>query len=283
MADCFTDLFMTLSKEINPEAFIELQRQLLGNIKDKSSYEAEKILSRIIYFYNDLQESEKAWEYVENNIQISRFRKQVVEKRIEEKKLAEAKKLIRDYIKAKTMHHLDEWDDFLLQIALAENDISATRSISHSFIKDSFREQYYQIYKAAFTSDEWPEKFEELLAHYKTERGLGNHSAAELLAAESMAERLLNHIEKNLSLKNMEQYHAFFAAAFPEKTLVLFRKAVDDYARNNTGRSCYAHIVEVFDKMKKIPGGDTITADMKAAYLLKYKNRRAMREILEGS
>jgi hypothetical protein len=181
------------------------------------------------------------------------------------------------------MHHLDEWDDFLLQIALAENDVSATRSISHSFIKNSFSEQYYQIYKSAFTSDEWPEKFEELLAHYKTERGLGSHSAAELLAAEGMGERLMEYIEKNLSLEKIERYHAFFAAAFPEKTLALFRKVVDDYAHNNTGRSCYIRIVEVFDKMKRIPGGDTVTADMKATYLLKYKNRRAMREILNRS
>jgi hypothetical protein len=48
------------------------------------------------------------------------------------------------------------------------------------------------------------------------------------LAAEGMAERLLNHIEKNLSLENMERYHTFFAAAFPEKTLSLFRKVVDN-------------------------------------------------------
>jgi hypothetical protein len=32
--------------------------------------------------------------------------------------------------------------------------------------------------------------------------------------------------------------------------------------------------------MKKIPGGDAIAADMKAQYLVRYKNRRAMVEIL---
>jgi hypothetical protein len=32
--------------------------------------------------------------------------------------------------------------------------------------------------------------------------------------------------------------------------------------------------------MKKIPGGDAVVADMKAQYLVKYKNRRAMTEIL---
>jgi hypothetical protein len=100
------------------------------------------------------------------------------------------------------------------------------------------------------------------------------------LAAEGMAERLMEHIGKKLSLEKMEKYHPFFATAFPEKTLDLFRKAVDHYAENNTGRTCYEHIVSVFKKMKKIPGGSAVTADMKAQYLVTYKNRRAMVEIL---
>jgi hypothetical protein len=32
--------------------------------------------------------------------------------------------------------------------------------------------------------------------------------------------------------------------------------------------------------MERIPGGDTVAADMKARYILIYKNRRAMIEIL---
>ncbi|MDR0657289.1 MAG: hypothetical protein LBG22_13330, partial [Treponema sp.] len=87
-------------------------------------------------------------------------------------------------------------------------------------------------------------------------------------------------IGKKHSLEKMERYYTFFAAAFPEKTLALFRKALDQYAANNTGRTCYEHIVNVFKKMKKIPGGDAAVADMKAQYRIKYKNRRAMMEIL---
>jgi hypothetical protein len=34
--------------------------------------------------------------------------------------------------------------------------------------------------------------------------------------------------------------------------------------------------------MKKMPGGGAVTADMKQYYLAKYKNRRAMAEILRS-
>ncbi|MDR1287132.1 MAG: hypothetical protein LBK08_05950, partial [Treponema sp.] len=152
--------------------------------------------------------------------------------------------------------------------------------VSYSFIKDSFNDKYYRIYKSAFDPGEWPEKFEELFRHYDAKKGFWGNSAADLLAAEEMAERLMEYIGKKLSLENMEKYHPFFAAAFPEKTLALFRKAVDRYAKSNTGRTCYEHIISVFKKMKKIPGGGAVTTEMKAQYLVTYKNRRAMVEIL---
>ncbi|MDR1351832.1 MAG: hypothetical protein LBK05_01010 [Treponema sp.] len=281
MADYFSDLLMTLSKEINPDAFIELQLQLLGNVQDKSSYGAKKILDRIIDFYNSRRQSGKAWKYIEDNIQIDSFRQQVVEKRIRQKKFSEAKKLINDYIKEnQDRYRSDTWDNYLLQMARAEEDVPAIRSISYSFIEDSFNKQYYRIYKSAFSPGEWPEKFEELFRHYDAKKGSWGNSAPDLLASEGMAERLLEYIGLHLSMENIERYHTFFAAAFPGETLALFRKAVDRYAENNTGRACYERIVGVFSIMKKIPGGAAVTADMKAQYLIQYKNRRAMVEIL---
>jgi hypothetical protein len=267
---------------VNPEAFIELQQSQLGRVKDKSSYEAEKIIARIVEFYTRRRKPQKAWQYVEENIQIESFRRKVVEKRIEQKKFAQAKKLIHDYIDAKqNKYRSDTWDDYLLQIARGEKDVPAIRGISYSFIKDTFNKQYYSIYKSAFSAGEWPDEFEKLLRHYEAQKSFWHDDpAADLLAAEGQAERLLEHIGKTLSLEKIEKYHTIFAGAFPEKTLALFQKALDQYVEDNTGRDHYEHIIGVFKKMKKIPGGAALTADMKAQYLVKYKNRRAMAEIL---
>jgi hypothetical protein len=281
MVDCFNNLLMKLSVTVAPEAFIALQQSQLSKVQDKSSYEAEKILQRIVDFYNKSHQTKKAWQCVEENIQIDNFRRRVVEKRIKQKKFTEAKKLIRDYMDTqKNRYRNDTWDAYLLQIAREEQDIPAIRSISYSFIKDRFSEQYYRIYKSTFSAGEWEKEFEDLLGQYETKKSFWDDSAADLLAAEGMAERLMEYIEKSLSLEKMEKYYAFFAGAFPEKTLVLFRKTLDRYTEQNTGRPHYEHIIGVFKKMKKIPGGDAVTADIKAQYLSKYKNRRAMIEIL---
>jgi hypothetical protein len=281
MEDCFSRLLMNLSAEINPEAFIAMQRKLLDRVQDKSSYEAEKILSRIVDFYAKCGQPQKAWKYVEENIQISKFRLEVIEDRIKQKKFTEAKKLITDYSDTRQDRYRNNiWNEYLLKIALAEQDIPAVRNISYSFIEDHFDDQYYRIYKSSFDKGEWAEAFENLFRHYEDRKYSWGDPAADLLGAEGKAERLMEHIGKKLSLEKMEKYHKFFAGSVPDDTLALFRKTLDQYADMHTGRSFYEHILDVFIMMKKIPGGASVAEEMKNSYKLKYKNRRAMIEIL---
>jgi hypothetical protein len=286
MFDCFNRLLMKVSAAVNPDAFVALQYSLLNKLQDKSSYTAKKILERIIDFYSECQQPEKAWNCIEENIQIESFRKKMVGKKIEEKDFAGAKKLIHDYVdqnKEHDTHRPDCWDDYTLQIAQQEKDVPIIRGVSYSFINDHFLDDYYRIYKSTFTADEWTEECEKLLRHYLNNAVSFVSSAAKLLAAEGDAGRLIEYIEKKLSLENLERYHTFFAAAFPERTLALFRKTIDHYAENNTGRSYYERIAELFNKMKKIPGGGAVVDDMKVHYKIKYKNRRAMMEIMSRS
>jgi hypothetical protein len=284
MFEGFNHLLMKVSAKVNPDAFIALQYGLLNEVQDKSSYGAEKILGRIIDFYNSRRQSGKAWNCIEENLQIESFRKRVVEKKIKAKDFAGAKKLVHDYINQGTRHNTfrpDYWDDIILQIAQGEKDIPVIRDVSYSFIKDHFEADYYRIYKSTFNAGEWTEAYENLLRHYGNKNGFYGNPAADLLAAEGDAGRLIEYIEKKLSPANLETYHKFFAAAFPEKTLALFRKAIDRYAEQNTGRSCYERIAGLFSTMKKIPGGGAVVDDMKAQYKIKYKNRPAMREVLK--
>jgi hypothetical protein len=217
-------------------------------------------------------------------MQIESFRKMVVEKKIKEKDFAGAKKLVHNYINQhgrQNTFHRNDWDAFILQIAQGEKDIPVIRDVSYSFIKDRFADDYYRIYKSTFSAGEWAAAYENLLRHYENKNGFYRNPAADLLAAEKDTERLINYIEKKLSLENLETYHKFFAAAFPEKTLALFRKAIDHYAEQNTGRSCYGRIAALFNMMKKISGGDALVNDMKAQYKITYKNRPAMMEVLK--
>jgi hypothetical protein len=283
MFDEFNRVLMRVSAEVDPDAFIALQYSLLNKLQDKSSYKAGNILQRIVDFYNNCQQTEKAWKCIEENIQIQSFRKMIVENNIEKNNLAEAKKLIRNFIdplKADNRSYSKDWDDYILEIARREKDIPTMREISYSLLTSNFKEQYYHLYKSTFSAEEWVEEYENLLDDFENKRISYFDYVPKLLIVEGNTKRLMTYIEKKLSISDLERYYQHFAFTFPEKTLALFRKAIDMYAEKNVGRNHYEHIVALFGKMSEIPGGDAVAADMKAYYRVRYKTRRAMIETL---
>jgi hypothetical protein len=281
--DDFHELLGNLAVTVDPEAFIALQDELLANIMDKGSSEAKTILQRKIDFYRRRHQPDKAWALIEENMQIPSFRKDVAEKRIKEHKFSEAKKLINDYIieqKDKmNWHNKNIWRKLLLEIAQKEKDTPAIRKLAYEFIEGSFNKEYFDIYKTTFNSAEWAEEREKLFLHYDKSKYF-SASAADLLAAEEETERLLHYVEKYLSIERLVEYYKNFASAYPEKTLELFRKALVSYAENNTGRSYYEYILSLLRKMKGIEGGKKVASDLAADFRIRYKNRRAMMEIL---
>jgi hypothetical protein len=289
MHECFNDLLLELAQEnheeIDADVFIRLQDTLLEQVEDKGSYTAQKIVQRKINYYNSVHNHRKAWKLMEENIQISAFRKTFVEKKIEDHDYGAAKKLIHDFLNEKDdtiRWRRDEWDDLLLTIAQKEGDIPTLRDISRLCIEDHFKGAYFALYKSAFTADEWPAAREELIAHYekKEQNRDFSSSVADVLAAEGLAERLLSYIEKYPSLESLEKYYAVFAEDFPEKTLSLFRNAVDRYAERSLGRTSYERIAALLRTMTKIPNGGAIVTAMLDEYRIRYKRRRAMVEIL---
>jgi hypothetical protein len=294
MFDKFNDLLATLAVKINSDEFIALQDNLLEKIEDKSSHEAEKILRREINFYCNIRQSEKANAILEKNIQIENFRYQVVEKLFAGQNYAGAKKLIEDLIQEKRdigRDYAGRWDELLLEIALKENDNPSIQTIAFSFIAKMFNEKYYYVYKSTFTSKEWRSALENLLQHYekntrdfdfrKLRTSNFSSSVADVLVTEGAAERLLDYIEQNLSVERMEKYYTAFVDLYPEKTLELFKKAIDDYAAN-VGRNYYEHTAKLLEQMLKIKNGKKMVSEMVANYRVKYKNRRVMMEVLSS-
>ena len=284
MDDGFNDLFMKLSSIVGSNDFVAFQDKLLHELKDKSSYEAQKILQRKIDFYRNNKQEDKARRVIEENLQIESFRKEWTEKLIAEHKLPEAKRLINDFISANRdkNRYPSLWYDLKLQIAQKESDMPIIRETSFRFIEGRFDAKYHKIYKSTFGKEEWPREVENLIRHYEKEniRNWINSNIADLLFAEKQAERLMEYIEKYLSVDNLERYYLGFSSSFPEKTLTLFRQAIDEYAKNNTGREYYERIVKLFGKMIKIEGGGSLVKEMINQYRIVYKNRSAMMEII---
>ena len=284
MYNGFNNLFLKLSTMLGSDDYIALQDKLLKELGNNNSYEAEKLMKQKIEFYRNGNKPEKAWEVIKDNLQIESFRKEWVKKLIEENNLKEAKQLIRDFFikNEKENRQFDSWYEISLQIAQKENNIPEIRHISYQFIEPRFDEKHYNIYKSTFTKEEWGVKIEKLIQHYekKYHSEWFNDSIAKILQTEKQKERLMKYIERHLSVECLENYYTCFSTSFPEKTLALFKNAIDRYAQNNTGREYYERIVKLFGKMAAIEGGKELVREMITQYRIIYKNRKAMMEII---
>jgi hypothetical protein len=283
MYDCFNNLLMELAGTDNANEFIALQDKILKNITDKSTYEAEKIIRRKIEFYKRNEQPEIAWQLIAENIQIERFRKEVVEQKISDKKFSEAKKLISDFLSTSqnnNFHYHSNWNELILKIAQKEADIPVIRKISFEFIENHFQSNFYRIYKSTYKPDEWKNELQNIIEHYEKKGKYFSDSVADVLAEEKDAAGLMKYIEKHLSAERMENYYSHFASVFPKETLDLFREAINQYSEKNIGRGHYEYIVTLFKKIARIEGGKEMVTNMISQYKNQYKNRRAMIETL---
>ena len=283
IADNFHSLLESLAITVDPDAFILLQNELLAEIPDKSSRKAKKILERKIHFYKRTGQEEKAQSLIRENIQIESFCMDFVKSKINEKDYPEAKKFINAFIEGQKEYPgrgvSDTWYELLLDIAQKEKDLPAVKELAYRFIKNSFRKNYFEIYKAAFGTAEWAEEREKLISHYSNEKYFSDN-AAELLAAESDTGRLIKYIEKYPIVQVLEKYLDVLSYDYPEKTLDLLTKAIIPYAEANTGRSHYEYIFSLLKKMSKIAGGKKAALELIMDFRMRYRNRRAMMEIL---
>ncbi|MDR2466800.1 MAG: hypothetical protein LBD35_05345 [Prevotellaceae bacterium] len=278
------DLMLELANDVSPADFIASQEKVFEQILDKSSYEAQKVLQRLIDFYNANNQKYEAEKIVEDNLQIDNFRKIAVEKRIESKQYSDAKKLLDDKLKNCDKWRQNEWKELLLTVAQKENDTDEIRRIALEFLEIKFDNEHFAIYKKAFSGEEWTTAFDNLYKHYNTPKNQRNKGfssdVAELLKAENLTERLLEYCEKYPSLSELQKYHTAFSTLFPQRTLDLFQKVLDKFAES-TGRDIYEKIAEVFKQMQKIAGGQQVVTIMAENYRAIYKNRPAMKEILK--
>jgi hypothetical protein len=277
----FYDLMKDTATGKNEADFLKLQNQLLSKIKDKASEWAEVILDRIINFHYMRDEREKMMKVLSDNLQIVTFRKQLVHEHLKNKAWAAAKTLINDYLEYNRHHFLsneiDEWEEWLLQIAQAEGDVKSIKQIALKKITPSFDAKYYEIYKATFSAEAWLTAVESLYKIYKSNLA---SSLTQLLVAEKDAAKLLGYVKSDTSIKRLVAYAPHFVAEFLAETLELFEAKLNQYAEKNMGRDSYELIVEQLKKMKAIENGEAVVQKMIAAYKTAYKSRKLLMELL---
>ena len=205
---------------------------------------------------------------------IVEVRQAAVNKVLEKKDYAAAKKLIADGITiAERKGHpgtVNAWKEVLLQIAIKEKDTEAIRNYAKFFALDSrFSAEYYKMWKKTYPSAEWKvvidkhiEETLQKIEKQKSGRGWNSsylsvlYNLTPIYIQEQYWGKLLAFVEQEKSLEITLQFHDYLAKQYPEDLLDIYLPALEAYGTRATDRKQYAELVTKMKKiMKDIPAG----------------------------
>ena len=294
-------VFQNLAVQLNKsEAFLGfIDEQLPSLYGDYESYRKEYFQKSKIEFLKATGKAGEAERLIQQNLDIADIRQGEVNKSIDKKDFASAKKLIAGGIKiANEKNHpgtVDHWKKELLRVAVLEKDILTIRHYTKYFAFDrGFSKDYYQQWKHTFPVAEWKEVIEsyikkniEKITHDWNQNKISywrptHHppllqNLAPVYIEEKYLDRLLALVQQENSLNTTLDYHTYLVKIYPKELLKLYLPAFEEYGMKSNGRSDYADLVSKMKKViKDIPEGKEKILAIAQAFKDKfsYKPRR---------
>jgi len=294
MFSIFENLAIQLNKEGIFIDFIDTQLiKLTGKYDD---YRRNFFKTRKISFLKVLGKQDEAEELIQQNLDIESVRQEEINKAIDKKDFAAAKKLIYEGIKiAEDKSHpgtVFSWEKELLRIAVLENDLPLVQSYYKKFAlgRSGIDSQYYNLWKATHKKDEWVAIVENLV-NDTTQRitkedrgGLRFPLSARLLQVlapfyieEKYWDRLFALVKNDGDMERMMIYHSYLVHQYPSELLQIYLPALEIRGDNTGDRSQYANLVGLMKQLTNdIPEGKAQIIAVAQKLKLKYPRRPAM-------
>ena len=243
----------------------------------------EYFLRKKITLLDNMGRAEEAKKVVEENLRIRAFRRQMIDESMAKEDFGTAKELIKasklsDQQKGR-LYISSEWDELLLKIAVAEDDIRSIRQAGLRLFYDRFNIKFYQQVKSTYDAEKWMKEVEKIIATLKAEThyGLkGIRLLAALFIEEKYWTRLLQLMQKNASLEFVEDYYELLKEKFPAELVEIYREALRRYAEHNMGSEHYNYVVKTIRKIQSLHTGNEVAKALTTEFKVKYSQRRNM-------
>lgn len=298
MFSVFENLAIQLNKE---KIFIDfIDKQLIKLTGKYDGYRRNFFNAQKISFLKVLGKQDEAEELIQQNLDIESVRQEEINKAIDKKDFAAAKKLINGGIKvAEDKKHpgtVFQWEKELLRIAILENDLLLVQNYYKRFAigRSGIDRQYYNLWKATYKKDEWMVVIESLI-NETIQRITKEHTdsrwfplSAQLLHAlapfyieEKYWDRLFALVKNDGDMERIIRYHSYLVHQYPSELLQIYLPALEIQGDNTSDRSQYANLVRLMEQLiNDIPEGKEQIIAVAQKLKLKYPRRPAMVEEL---
>lgn len=266
-------------KESDADIILAYLESVNGN------YEREKAQSFKLDLLKRFKDTKEVEEFISKHISNSKIRKQEIEKAFENKNFDRAIELAKDGIKCDEQSKpglAKDWYDWLLKIALTQNDTPNSIKYARYRLINNFRgtQDYYQILKDTIEPEKWHPFLEEIIKEV-TPKNSWTYTALirTIYINEAWWDRLFIMLKQNLSLENIQENEQYLAKDYSAELIELYSERIANYVEKYIGRNHYQTACKYLRRMKKLGGNEQVDKLIEL-FRKQYPQRKALMDEL---
>ena len=251
-----------------------------------SEYDMEQVVKIRYELIKKIKGDVEAEKFVELNLDNPDLRRKAIDKALKEKQFDKAISLARDGIEMDLKDKpglAKEWYDWLLRIALVQNDTTKIIEYARFLFIDGFRhdQDYYGILKKQIDRDDWTSFVERLIADISTKNNWSNKGViAKIYITEQWWEKLLKLISETPSLNIVQQYEQYLSDKYSSELAQLYEIGVIDYLKRSSDRGHYIEACKIMRRMIKLGARDKVNSLLET-FRKEYPKRIALMDELD--
>jgi hypothetical protein len=224
-----------------------------------------------------------AW--LEANLGNPELRRIALQKALDNREFEKARKIARDGIthdEPKYPGLVNEWYDWLLKVAQAQNDRELIIHYARRLFLQSNRhhQEYYAILKQQIEPKQWIPFIEALVQDLNSMKSwLAGELMAGIFISEGWTERLLNLVRQKPDLPTLDRYEPHLAKEYSAELVELYAKAITEFLKDHVNRNHYQEACRYMRRMIKL-GGRQKVGELVALLRQSYPQRKALMEEL---
>lgn len=248
-------------------------------------YEREYAQSYKLELLRKYKDPKEVEEFINMNISNSKIRKQEIEKAFESQNFERAIELAKDGITNNEQSKpglAKEWYDWLLKIALAQNDTPNIIKYARYRLIENFgaTQDYYQILKNTIETEKWHPFLEEIIKEVTSKnRWTYTELIRRIYIKEEWWDRLFLMLKQNLSLENIQENEQYLAKDYSAELIELYSERLTNYVEKYVGRNHYQTACRYLRRMKKL-GGSMRVNELIDLFRKQYPQRKALMDEL---
>ncbi|MCX6156920.1 MAG: hypothetical protein NTY74_02960 [Ignavibacteriae bacterium] len=222
--------------------------------EDRDGYRENFSRDIELMIYKNTKSDEEIKKFLEKNISNPDFRRQLINKAIEDKDFEKAIKLAKEGLKEKksNWYDFDLWNGLLFRIAELQGDREKVIEYSRVlFLDENGREKdYYGILKKNVETDKWSEFVEGLITDLKKRKR--SHEVRNVYIKEQWWDRLYESLKKDPSLSEVQYYEKYLKQDYKDEIIGFYETGIYNYMKGFAERHHYKEACRYMRRMLKL-------------------------------